>query len=363
MHRINTGERVSPNPLSLDLDHILLHTEGLWQELRGQHLFIAGGTGFVGCWLLESLLWANQKLDLNAQAIVLTRDPAAFRRRAPHLANARGISLHPGDIQSFEFPSTPTAYVIHAAAPPSVALSSTQPQPALETYILGAQRILEFSRSCCASKLLLISSGAVYGPRPPGVTHILEDCNLLPDPAPKPSIYAEGKRQMEWMGMQCTASDSFDVTIARCFAFVGPYLPLDGQYAIGNFILDGLNRRPIQIRGDGTPVRSYLYAADLAIWLWTIFLRGKSGRAYNVGSEDRMTIADVAGSVASAFNPRPSVSVSTAASHGQHPVSYVPSTERARLELGVLQTVTLQVALARTIAWHRAGLTADGHNS
>ena len=363
MHRINTGERVSPNPLSLDLDHILLHTEGLWQELRGQHLFITGGTGFVGCWLLESFLWANQKLDLNAQAIVLTRDPAAFRRRAPHLANARGISLHHGDSQSFEFPSTPAAYVIHAAAPPSVALSPTQPQPALETYILGAKRILEFSRSCCASKLLLISSGAVYGPRAPKVTHILEDCNLLPDPAAKPSIYAEGKRHMELLGVQCTGSDSFAVTIARCFAFVGPYLPLDGQFAIGNFILDGLNRRPIQIRGDGTPVRSYLYAADLAIWLWTIFLRGKSGRAYNVGSEERMTIADVAGSVASAFNPRPSVSVSTAASHGQHPVSYVPSTERARLELGVKQTVTLQVALARTIAWHRAGLTSDGHKS
>ena len=354
---------MSPNPLSQDLDHILLNTEGLWQELRGQQLFITGGTGFAGCWLLESLLWANQKLGLNAQAIVLTRDPIAFRRRAPHLANAREISLLRGDIQSFEFPSTTAAYVIHGAAPPSVEMGSTHPQPTLDTFVHGAQRILEFSRSRGASKLLLISSGAVYGPRSPEATHIVEDCGILPDPAAKPAIYAEGKRQMESVGLHCTGSDGLDVAIARCFAFVGPYLPLNGQFAIGNFILDGLKRRPIQIRGDGTPIRSYLYAADLTIWLWTILLRGKSGRAYNVGSEERLTIAEVAGAVASAFNPPPTVSVSATAPHGQQPESYVPSTERARRELGLKQTVTLQDAVARTVAWHRAGLTADGHKT
>lgn len=354
---------MSPNPLSQDLDNILLNTEGLWQELRGQQLFITGGTGFVGCWLLESLLWANQKLGLNAQAIVLTRDPIAFRRRAPHLANAREISLLRGDIQSFEFPSTTAAYVIHGAAPPSVEMGSTHPPPTLDTCVHGAQRILEFSRSRGASKLLLISSGAVYGPRSPEVTHIVEDCGILPDPTAKPSIYAEGKRQMELMGLHCTEADGLEVAIARCFAFVGPYLPLNGQFAIGNFILDGLNRRPIQILGDGTPIRSYLYAADLTIWLWTILLRGKSGRAYNVGSEERLTIADVAGAVASAFDPPPTVLVSATASHGQQLESYVPSTKRARLELGLQQTVTLQAAVARTIAWHRAGLTADGHKT
>lgn len=349
---------MSPNPLSQDLDHILLNTEGLWQELRGQQLFITGGTGFVGCWLLESLLWANQKLGLNAQAIVLTRDPIAFRRRAPQLANAREISLHRGDIETFEYPSSQAAYVIHAAAPRSVAS-----HPTLDTFVIGAQRILEYSRSRCETKLLLISSGAVYSPRPPEVTHITEDCDTLPDPATKSSIYSEGKRQMELMGLQAAGSEGLDVTIARCFAFVGPYLPLDGQYAIGNFILDGLNRRPIQIRGDGTPTRSYLYAADLTIWLWTILLRGKSGRAYNVGSEERLTIADVAGAVASAFDPPPTVTVSTTAPHGQQPESYVPSTERARQELGLKQTVTLQAAVARTIAWHRARLTADRHKT
>ena len=86
-----------PNPLAADLDHVLAHTEGVWEQLRGARLFVTGGTGFFGCWLLESFLWASDRMELKATMTVLTRSPERFRAKAPHLAGhgrePRGAAL------------------------------------------------------------------------------------------------------------------------------------------------------------------------------------------------------------------------------------------------------------------------------
>jgi nucleoside-diphosphate-sugar epimerase len=143
-------------------------------------------------------------------------------------------------------------------------------------------------------------------------------------------------------------------TIARCFAFVGPYLPLDAHFAVGNFIRDGLQGGPIRISGDGTPYRSYLYAADLAIWLWTILLRGQSMRPYNVGSAQALTVEELAHVVADAFAPAVPIDVPRAATAGVSAQQYVPAVTRAETELGLRLTVPLAEAIHRTVGWHRA---------
>ena len=115
------------NPLASDLDHVLDHTRGLWDELRGQRIFITGGTGFFGCWLLESFIWANEKLNLHAHATVLTRSPDAFRIEAPHLAGNKAVSLIKGDVRTFDFPKGSFAHIIHAATESSTKLNQEKP--------------------------------------------------------------------------------------------------------------------------------------------------------------------------------------------------------------------------------------------
>ncbi|HSN13747.1 MAG TPA: NAD-dependent epimerase/dehydratase family protein, partial [Anaeromyxobacteraceae bacterium] len=146
----------------------------------------------------------------------------------------------------------------------------------------------------------------------------------------------------------------FDAVIARCFAFAGPYLPLDAHYAIGNFVRDALARGPIRVGGDGTPLRSYLYGADLALWLWTLLARGRAARPYNVGSEDAVSIAELARIVARVLDTGRGVEIAKAAVPGRAAERYVPSTRRIREELGLAPTFTLEEAIVRTAAAARA---------
>src|SRR5947209_7804617 len=104
-----------PHLLERDLNHVLAHTASIWESLRNQRIFITGGTGFVGTWLLESLAWANEQLKLDVTAVVLTRYPESFFKKAPHLAGNKALQFLEGDAHSFKYPEGRFPLVIHAA--------------------------------------------------------------------------------------------------------------------------------------------------------------------------------------------------------------------------------------------------------
>lgn len=338
------------NRLAHDLDHILARTEPLWLDLRGQRILITGATGFFGCWLLESFAWANRRLDLGAQAVALSRHPGKLAEKAPHLLNDPAIALHAADVRHGDFPPGTFSHVIHAATEASATLNGEMPLVMFDTIVEGTRRALQFSIASSASRFLFVSSGAVYGTQPPQLAHVSESFSGGPDPLDRASAYAEGKRAAELL-CSLAASPRFETTIARCFAFVGPYMQLDAHFAIGNFIADGLRGGPIHVQGDGSPLRSYLYASDLMVWLWTILFKGQSRRAYNVGSEDALNIAALAGEVAAATPQKVNFSIAAAPMPGAPVHRYVPSTARAREELGLRAELPLREAIRRTHAW------------
>ena len=333
------------NPLQADLDHALAHTGGVWEDLRDGRIFLTGGTGFFGCWLLETLVYANAQLGLNARATVLTRNVAAFATRAPHLVDAPGIEFIEGQITTFAFPGDGFSHVIHAA------VDYTDPLGLFTSIVEGTRRALEFAQSSGARRFLLTSSGAVYGPQPPEISHLPETFTGAPDSMMIRSAYGEGKRAAEFLCAAYHGAYGIETTVARGFAFVGPYLSLEGGAAVGNFIGDVLARRPVTIQADGTPFRSYLYAADLAIWLWTILCRGQAGRAYNVGSDVALSIKDLADLVVRVLDPDTPVCVLGVAVPGKAVERYVPCVDRARNELALESWIDLRDGVRRTASW------------
>ncbi len=344
------------NRLATDLDDILARTEQLWSDLRGERILITGATGFFGCWLLETFAWANQRLNLNAHAVALSRQPNALVGKAPYLAVDPAIELHAADILRDNFPEGQFSHVIHAATEASARLNTEAPQVMFDTIVEGTRRALGFAAMHSVRRFLFVSSGAVYGTQPSHLLHVPESFEGGPNPLDRANAYAEGKRAAEFL-CALAAGPALQIPIARCFAFVGPYMPITTHFAIGNFISDALRGGPIQVKGDGSAIRSYLYASDLAVWLWTMLFQGESARAYNVGSEDALNIAALAHEVAAASPQKISVQIASTLAPSAPAHRYVPSTARAREELGLQVQVPLREAIRRTEAWFASEAT------
>lgn len=346
-----------------DLESILEVTEPLWETARKEAIVLTGGTGFFGRWLLESFSHINARLALGARIVVLTRDPEAFRSKAPRLTSDAAIQLVAGDVRSFGVDSVreqlggksaSARFVIHAAttvAAPGVYGSLET----IDTIVNGTRAALDFARDVSAERFLFTSSGAVYGAQPRDQDHISEEFSGGPDCTNPASAYGEAKRLAEVLCSCMAAEHQLTTTIARCYAFLGPHMPLDAQFAIGNFLRDVLKGRPIRVSGDGSARRSYMYASDLAVGLWTLLFRGAAGRAYNVGSEESVSIKELAERVSRLATPTGSVDIAQPTSPDSPVARYVPSTARLRRELGFVPSVDLSDGLARTLEWYRRG--------
>jgi dTDP-glucose 4,6-dehydratase len=342
-----------PDTCSLrqELDAIVAFAQDDLSRLDGGRLFITGGTGFIGCWLLECLRHAERRHGLRLQTTILTRDIDAFRQKAPHLAEHASFTFVNGNIVDFDFPDGEFSHVIHAAADASAKLNAEDPLRMFDTVIVGTRRALDFGVASKAKRFLQLSSGAVYGRQPAEISHIDEQWMGGPDCRAPVNAYAEAKRAAEMLCAIYGKQFGLEISIARIFAVLGPYQTLDAHFAAGNFINDAMHGRAIVVQGDGRACRSYLYAGDLVVWLLRLLARGEPGRAYNVGSSDSVTIGEFAARVAALIGGGDYI-ILGAADAGWNPGRYTPSTAAIERDLGVARTVSLDEAILRTAAWN-----------
>lgn len=350
----------------LDRTYLKTRMSKFVDALAGKTVLITGATGFFGKWLLESVIAFNSISNSNwliesenaypcsldrpkpLQIVALSRNPGAFLERYPKFGQYDFIQYITGDVRTFEIGGRQADYVIHSAAEHGRTVEQENPDEMYSVVVHGTQHALDVARQCGASRFLLTSSGAVYGPQPPEMSHIPESYVGTPVTA-----YGQGKAIAEQMVNHYADRFGFQAHIARCFAFVGPYLNLDIHFAVGNFIRNALDGQPIVIQGDGTPTRSYLYAAELTIWLWTILLRGENHCIYNVGSDVAVTIKELAQRVASRFDVPPEIRILGTPDPSKPRAQYVPSVDKIKKELGLSQEYNLYAALDSTIEFNR----------
>ncbi len=318
------------------------------------NLLITGGTGFFGRALLR--LWQADAASRTAfsRVMVLSRDPQAFLTRYPEFSGPPWLGFHTGDIlDPHSLPTrVPFTHLLHAATDSTLGPQMT-PLARYQQIVDGTRNLLEFAVTVGASRILLTSSGGIYGPQPPEVAALSEDWPGSPDLRNPANAYSLGKRAAEHLCALYQEVFGIEVVIARCFAFLGRDLPLNVHFAIGNFIRDALTRDVIEVAGDGSPLRTYLDQDDLADWLLALLRRGRPGEAYNVGSDEVISIAALAHLVRDLLAPDKPVRILGQQQETQGRNRYIPDIRKAKRELGLTVTIPLAEAIRRTGAAHR----------
>lgn len=314
-------------------------------------LFFTGGTGFVGTWMSAVLLRALDCGQLQARLRLLTRNPDRVRKDHPEIAAHPSVVLVQGDVLSRDWDCTGASHMIAGATEASAALLKERPRLMLETIVEGTTRTLDQAEKAGTSRALFISSGAAAGPQPPEVERVREDQHFGLDPFSPRTAYAEGKRLAELL---CTLhrQEAFSFTSARLWAFVGPLLPMDSHFAVGNFLGDALAGRKIRILGDGTTVRSYQYAAEMAAWNWVLLAAGRHATAYNVGSDHAVSMRELA-SLCAGLGGDAGFEVLGKPDPSRRTDVYVPNVGRMKDEFGLENRIGLDDSLSRTLQWCR----------
>ena len=337
--------------IELDLTEIVAELESELVRLINRSILLTGATGMFGIWFLSLFKFLNENFEMNITVEVLSRNPKRFLEKNPEFNSCKWIVWNQSDVRNF-VPILPSYHhVIHGATTSAAeTFGGMPPMAKFDVVLQGTLRVLEATKEMHPEGFLYISSGSVYNS---SYTQGIKETNTeSPLASNTGASIAHGKRAAEFACF-ATLEDYPDISlnVARCFTFLGPHLPLDLHYAIGNFIKSILDGQPIHLRNTQQVHRSYLYMSDGIAWLLKILLSKQSKEIYNVGSPEGITLLDLANMLSNNFGARvifggsdENLRLRTSA-----PSFYIPDTAKIESQIGVRMKVSLLEGVRRTI--------------
>ena len=331
-----------------DLNFIFNNCKNEFNLLSNKSLLITGGTGFFGKWFLDLIFYTNKNFNTNILTTLITRNENKFFLENPHYKNNKFLKIIQIDILDLKKITYKFDFLLHMAATSAEETFNGETDiNKTKTLSNGAKNIMEIAVRNNVSKVLFTSSGVVYGSSSKDMKNENDISHSLD--LEKRNGLAKGKILAEDIISNMSIENNINFKIARCFSFVGPYLPLDMHYAIGNFINDAIFNEKILINGNGLPYRSYLYISDTLIWLIKLLVGDAEG-IFNVGSEKRIQIIELANMVRDIIAPSKKIIIQEKELHeGNFKRDiYLPNTQKIRELLKVKEWTSLEDAILKT---------------
>ena len=333
---------------SLDEDfiEILSRTKDIWLKNKNKNFFLTGCTGFFGYWLVRTFIEANKKYNLNINLYILTRKKKNLINK---FFKNKIINFIIGDIRDFKYPPKKIDFIIHGAT--TSAEETFNKQDPLEKFSImvdGTNNILNFTKKNKCKRFLYISSGSVYGDQFKSKIREIDYANLNNYRSSFDiNVLGKSKKKAEKLVMSFSKKYKFITSIARCFTFVGPTLPLNIHYAVGNFLKQKSSNKNIVLNSSGNSVRSFMYMTDLVVWLFYIFFKGKNRNIYNVGSDKSISIKNLAKLINKLEKNKSKIIIKKNVLN-ENKTYYVPSVNKAKKALNLNIKHDLRTSLKKT---------------
>jgi nucleoside-diphosphate-sugar epimerase len=287
-------ELVTRNPIIQQDIQRIVSADLPWERLFGKTVLISGANGFLAAYMLETLMYLNESCDASIRVVALVRNRERATRRLGHLIGSPNLLMVVQDVCDPYQGPTEVDFILHAASQASAKFYAIDPVGTFEANIIGTRRMLDVSRKAKSEGFLFFSSGEVYGHFEDLSIPVKESNYGYLDPLSLRSCYAEGKRGGETLCACWHAQFGVPAKIVRLSHTYGPGMDLNDGRVFADFVADLVLRRDIVLKSDGSAMRPFCYVADATIAFFTILLLGRSGEAYNVGTESESSILDLA---------------------------------------------------------------------
>jgi UDP-glucuronate decarboxylase len=351
-----------------DLDAVCADLATEFASMSGGRLLLTGGAGFLGYYLVQSVLHWNKTRAAGAKIALTVYDN--YARGVPEWLEALGehsylqlrrldlIEPLPKDIGHFD-------YIIHAAGIASPTYYRAQPLKCIDVNINGLRNLLDYAvaerdAGRPVRGFLFYSSSEIYGD---------PDDSAIPTPetyrgnvsctGPR-ACYDESKRIGETLCVVYAKQEGVPVRMARPFNNYGPGLKITDGRVIPDFAKDIFVGRDIIMLSDGKPKRTFCYATDAITGYFKVLMRGGDGEPYNIGIDNpEISIAELAELAVRAsadlfgYGGKVVLGRSTEADYLiDNPNRRCPAIDKARSQLGFDPKVSIEDGMYRSLIWY-----------